>query len=148
MNSTEKYLDKFRHKVKANKMKQSYQRDIIVNFFYESKSHIDAETLYANLKEIEPSIGHTTVYRTLKLLCDFNMAKAHTFVIKNTTYFEPIDEDTHHDHIICSKCNKIVEFLDEEIELLQEEIAKKYGFLMTDHTLQIYGICKECQEKE
>jgi Fur family ferric uptake transcriptional regulator len=141
------YLQRFREKVKENSLKQSKQREDIIKIFIKQEHHIDAETLYAEIKKTHPQIGYTTVYRTLKLLCDLNMAISHSFN-KNMAFFEPIfDSDTHHDHLICTNCGKIEEFQNEEIEVLQKEIAKKHNFKIINHVLNIYGICKECEGK-
>lgn len=141
------FLEKFRKKIKDNSLKQSKQREDIIKVFLKQEHHVDAETLYANIKKKYPQIGYTTVYRTLKLLCDLNMAISHSFN-KNMALFEPIlDTDTHHDHLICTKCGKIEEFQNEEIENLQDKIAESYGFKITNHVLNIYGICQECRSK-
>ena len=142
-----KYLEKLRLKIKNSNLKQSKQREEIVKVFLKLGHHVDAETLYSEIKKVYPNIGYTTVYRTLKLLCDLNMATSHSFN-KNMAFFEPLCEDTpHHDHLICTVCGKIEEFQNEEIECLQKNIAKKYKFKLTDHVLNIYGICKDCQNK-
>lgn len=139
-------LKRFREKIKAAGLKQSAQRDQIAREFFKTGEHLDAETLYHRMKKINPKIGHTTVYRTLKLLCEFNMALAHSFA-QNITVFEPLPADAkHHDHLICVCCNKIIEFQNSEIEQLQESVAAKYQFQIKRHVLQIYGLCKECAE--
>ena len=140
------FLDKFRQKIKDNSLKQSKQREEIIKVFLKQKHHIDAETLYAKIKKTHPQIGYTTVYRTLKLLCDLDMAISHSFN-KNMAFFEPIlDADTHHDHLVCTRCGKIEEFQNKEIEDLQNKIAENYGFKITSHVLNIYGLCKECRK--
>ena len=139
------FLDKFRQKIKDSSLKQSKQREEIIKIFLEQKNHIDAESLYGIIKKRHPQIGYTTVYRTLKLLCDLDMAISHSFN-KNMAFFEPIlDTDMHHDHLICTKCGKIEEFHNKEIESLQDKIAESYGFKITSHVLNMYGLCKECR---
>ncbi len=144
----ENYLEKLRNKIKKSSLKQSKQREEIVKFFLEQDNHIDAETLYSEIRKIHPNIGYTTVYRTLKLLCDLDMAISHSFN-QNMAFFEPVFEgDEHHDHLVCSKCGKIDEFKSEELERLQEEIAKDYGFKIVTHVLNMYGVCKECRNEK
>jgi len=143
----EDYIKRFKQKIKANGLKQSKQREEVVQVFIEQENHIDAETLYEKIKKKHPKIGHTTVYRTLKLLCELEMAISHSFY-NNMAFFEPITEgDTHHDHFICIKCKKIEEFKNNEIENLQEEVAKQHNFKITRHILNIYGICKDCLDE-
>ena len=148
MTKAEKYLQRFKRKIKEKSLKRSKQREEIVKIFINQKEHIDAESLYEEIKKIYPKIGYTTVYRTLKLLCEFNMAVSHSFN-KNMAFFEPIlEDDTHHDHLICVKCGKIEEFRNEEIEILQNKIAQDYGFKINNHVLNLYGICKDCLKKD
>jgi len=143
----ENYINKFRKKIKENGLKKSKQREEVVNIFIEQENHIDAESLYEKIKKKHPKIGHTTVYRTLKLLCDLEMAISHSF-FNNMAFFEPIiDNATHHDHFICTNCKEIQEFENEEIEKLQTQVAKENGFKMTRHILNIYGVCKKCLKK-
>jgi len=141
------YLERFRNKIKENSLKQSKQREEIVKIFLKQEHHVDAETLYSEIKKLHPQIGYTTVYRTLKLLCELEMAISHSFN-KNMAFFEPIlEENTHHDHLVCIKCGKIEEFQNNEIEELQNKIAKEYGFKITNHVLNIYGVCKDCKSE-
>ena len=143
----EDYLKEFRKKIKAHGLKQSKQREEIVEFFFFQKKHVDAETLYEKIKKKHPKIGHTTVYRTLKLLCELEMAISHSFY-NNMAFFEPItNENMHHDHFICTKCKKIEEFENNEIEILQNDVAKQHNFKMIRHVLNIYGICKDCLDE-
>ncbi len=142
------YLKRFREKIKNAGLKQSAQREQIIEEFFKTGKHLDAETLYHKMKKINPKIGHTTVYRTLKLLCEFDMALAHSFT-HNITVFEPLPIDAkHHDHLICIHCGKIIEFQNSEIEQLQEEVALRYQFKIKRHVLQIYGTCNECYTTE
>ena len=92
------------------------------------------------------NIGIATTYRTLNLLSEAGLAEQKTFNDTNTTVYEPRFPDRHHDHIICNKCGLIIEFEDKDIEKQQKRIAKKHGFELTDHTLYLYGLCKDCQK--
>ena len=101
------------------------------------------DELFTSVRESDPEIGYATVYRTLKLMVDCQVAQAHQFD-PNCQRFERFEEDEHHDHLICTKCKAIVEFEDDRIERLQEEVAEKFGFLLTSHRMELYGIPKEC----
>jgi Fur family ferric uptake transcriptional regulator len=139
-NSYKNILEKFKKLLKKNELKFTKQREEILEAIYNSKSHISSEELYHSLQN--PKIGIATVYRTLSLLESENFVT--TFINSGVKQYELTKE--HHDHIICNKCGKIEEFLNPEIEMLQEKIASSFGFKITDHSLQMFGICKECQK--
>lgn len=134
----EDYLDK-------QNLRFTGQRQIIVNAFFNHKGHISSEELYRKVQETAPDIGFTTVYRTLKLLSDAGLALSKNFG-DGYTRFESSAQQAHHDHLICTKCGKIVEFVNDQIESLQQHIAERHGFTVTDHTLDIYGVCLECSQ--
>lgn len=98
------------------------------------------------VQKLDPRIGQTTVYRTLKLLCDAGMATEIHFS-DGITRYEVAAPDSHHDHIVCQSCGKIVEIYDPRIEKLQQELTKKHGFLLLRHVHILSGICADCQKK-
>lgn len=116
--------------------------DIIANY----KKHFEIEELVTYIQRTKKLASRATIYRTIKLLMDFGVIKE---IIKqnNKTIYEFCPSESHHDHLICTSCNKIIEFLNEDIEKLQEEICKSHKFLPTHHRLEIFGLCKECQKK-
>ena len=106
--------------------------------------HLSAEDVFNMLREIgESKIGLATVYRVLTQFEAAGLVTRHHFEGGNSVF--EIDKGTHHDHIVCVKCGKVDEFVDDLIELRQKEIAEKNGYQMTDHSLHIYGICSVCQ---
>ena len=127
-------------------MKYTEQRAIILELLLILDEHLSADELLDIVKEKYPNnnIGIATIYRTLNFLEEVNLISSISFG-KDGKKYESNDKDNHHDHLICTSCGKIVEFLDMEIEKKQEDIATKNGFTITDHTMQIFGICKECQ---
>lgn len=104
--------------------------------------HLSAEDIYKSLVETGDDIGLATVYRVLTQFEEAGLVSRHNFE-GDQAVFE-INQGEHHDHLVCVKCNRVEEFVDEEIERRQEEIAKKAGYSITDHSLNIYGICKAC----
>jgi len=94
----------------------------------------------------DPHIGQVTVYRTLKQLCRMGMARERHFRVNHTVY-DNVVRKTHHDHLICTRCGRIIEFSNEDIERIQREVAKQVGFKMTGHRLEISGVCRECREE-
>ena len=121
-------------------LKLTRQREAILQTFIEADKHIDVEELHRRVKASAPGIGHATVYRTMKLLLEAGLAQEHNFG-DGVTRYERTARKHHHDHLICSQCGLIVEFTNEEIERLQEEIAARLGFEISEHRLELYGDC-------
>ena len=104
------------------------------------KRHLSAEDIYRVLLDSGEEIGLATVYRVLTQFESAGLVMRHHFETGQAVF--ELDRGKHHDHLICVKCGKIIEFVDEAIEKRQEEIARQSGFTITDHSLMIYGICK------
>jgi len=110
-----------------------------------SVRHLSAEDIYKALLEEGEDVGIATIYRVLTQFESAGLVTRHHFE-GGIAVFE-LDQGEHHDHILCLKCGKVEEFVDEVIEQRQKDIASKAGFSMTSHSLNIYGICKDCQSK-
>lgn len=107
--------------------------------------HLSAEEVFNLLREMgENKIGLATVYRVLTQFEAAGLVTRHHFEGGNSVF--EIDRGTHHDHLVCVKCGKVDEFMDETIEARQKQIAQENGYQMTDHSLHIYGVCGECQQ--
>lgn len=105
--------------------------------------HLSAEDIYQILHKANLDIGFATVYRVLTQFEQAGLIKRHKFE-GDQAVFE-IEKGAHHDHLVCCKCGCVEEFIDEVIEERQKDIAEKAGFKMTDHALNIYGLCPRCQ---
>jgi len=138
-------LEKFKALLKENTLKFTKQRELVLKFLYENDGHFTPEDIYTLLKQENPeiNIGIATVYRTLSLLETSQIASSISFGVQGKKY--ELGLKKHHDHLICTKCGSIIEFFDETIEQRQEDIAKKFNFQMTDHTMKIVGLCENCQ---
>ena len=108
--------------------------------------HFSAEDVYKMLLESGEEIGLATVYRVLTQFETAGLVTRHHFDSGHSVF--ELDQGDHHDHIVCVRCGKVDEFVDETIERRQHEIAKSAGYKMTDHCLYIYGLCEACQAKE
>ena len=108
--------------------------------------HLSAEDVYKALIEADEDVGLATVYRVLTQFESAGLVMRHHFE-GGSSVFELTTID-HHDHIVCQTCGSVEEFYDEVIESQQEMIAEKYGFRITDHSMYLYGVCKDCQAKE
>ncbi len=122
------------------------QRRVIAQVLDGASDHPDVEELYTRSAAIDENISIATVYRTVKLLEEFAIIERHDFRDGRSRY-EPAPED-HHDHLIDLKSGKVIEFTSEEIERLQEEIARKLGFKLVDHRLELYGVPLEKSDKD
>ena len=140
-------LEKFQTILKENTLKFTKQRELVLKFLYENDGHFTPEDIYNLLKQENPNIniGIATVYRTLTLLESSHIASSISFGIQGKKY--ELGLKKHHDHLICTKCGDIIEFYDETIEERQEDIAKKFNFQMTDHTMKIIGLCEKCHNQ-
>lgn len=141
-------LNNFKNLLKKNKLKYTVQREAILKTLYNSDEHLTPESLHQLMQTKYPELktGIATIYRTLSLLEESNIVTSISFGVQGKKY--ELGAKEHHDHMICTECGTIIEFVDEEIEKKQHKIADELGFKMQDHSMQIYGICKDCQNKE
>ena len=128
----------------AKGLRSTRQRDIIIDIFLSTHQHISVEELYLKIKASNPGIGHATVYRTLKLLSEAGLARE-ILLHDGQTRYEHTQAGEHHDHLVCTGCNDIIEFEDETIEKLQDEIAARHVFQIKSHKMEIYGLCAKCR---
>ncbi len=125
-------------------LRSTRQRDVILDFFLSTREHVSVEDLYLKIKASHPGIGSATVYRTLKLFAEAGLARE-ILLHDGQTRYEHVMEGEHHDHLVCTGCNSIIEFENETIEKLQHEIATRHGFMIKSHKLEIYGLCATCR---
>jgi Fur family ferric uptake transcriptional regulator len=136
----------FRTLISGGGLKATKQREEILNIFLNSPGHKNLSQIYAQVAKVNPKIGYATVYRTLKLLTRLGLAAQQKFADGETRY-EPVSGRTHHDHLICLDCGKIIEFEDEALETLQDGIAEHYRFKIFHHRMELYGRCAGCAQK-
>ncbi|MEN8169023.1 MAG: ferric iron uptake transcriptional regulator [Pseudomonadota bacterium] len=106
--------------------------------------HMSAEEVYDLLRVQDEKIGLATIYRVLTQFEAAGLVTRHNFEGGHAVF--ELNEGQHHDHILCVKCGRVDEFVDETIEKRQQDIASKHGYAITDHSLTIYGICGNCQK--
>lgn len=134
--------DVFAAYLAKHRLKRSEQREAILEAFLRTESHLSVDDLLQLARKRRPEIGHTTVYRTLKLLQAAGLATE--LVLQGETRFEREYKRRHHDHFICKTCGAIFEFSSDEIERIQDEVAADLGFLIDGHRHQIFGYCRAC----
>ena len=127
-------------------LKVTLPRVKILEMLEQSKTrHLSAEEVYKRLLDSGEDIGLATVYRVLTQFESAGLVRRHHFEGGHSVF--ELDDGAHHDHIVCVKCGRVDEFVDEVIEQRQRQIADKSGYDMTDHSLYIYGICRRCAGK-
>ena len=127
-------------------LKSTSQRDLIVDEFLRCPDHISIEDLLTRVRARNQRIGYATVYRTIKLLADADLATERHFKDGHTSYEVAGPNSQHHDHLICLKCNLILEFSNDEIEALQERVARDLGgFKVMQHKMELYALCPKEQ---
>ena len=133
--------DSIEQKCISKGVKLTDQRRIIAKVMSECEDHPDVDELYKRVSKIDSKISIATVYRTVKLFEESGILAKHEFKGGKARYEEL--SESHHDHLIDVKTGEIIEFVDDEIEKLQNKVAEKYGYELVDHKLELYGIKKK-----
>ncbi len=139
----EKEEELLKSHISKHHLKVTKERSAVLRAFLASERHVTAEELHRNMKDNGSPIGLATIYRTLNLFCSSGLAEQRHFGEGQARY-ELTYNVHHHDHLICKQCNRIIEFENKEIEVLQEKVAKKNNFKIFSHKLELYGICGDC----
>src|SRR5437016_1494648 len=134
----------FMEYLQDRKLKLTPHRQLILDIFLANEGHRSVEDIYRVVREDDPRIGYTTVYRTMKLLLDSGLARE-IDLADGITRYEHLYNHQHHDHMICMQCGTSIEFYNADIEAVQDAASDQLGFKVLDHRLQIYGLCKSCR---
>jgi len=135
---------KFEELLKEKGLRFTYERRYIFDEVSHLKDHFDADSLYARFKMKKLRISRDTVYRTIPLLLESGVVQKSVGAGKGE-FFERTSSKGHHDHMICIRCGKVIEFVCDEIEELQYKLCKDYGFRLSFHDHRLFGVCKDCQ---
>lgn len=135
----------FKQMVRAMNLKVTDQRLAILETLHAGRSHVSAQEVYEVVCENFPEIGFATVYRFLRTLTENGFVTEVRMGGLPARY--ELTPKSHHDHLTCVACGKICEFENHHIEELQSKVAKQFGFQLTSHVLELYGICFDCQKK-
>ena len=135
-------LDRY---MSENGLKSTRQRSLIIDIFFGMHGHLSVEEVWSRVRQDDARVSVATVYRTMKLLAESGLAHARNFGDGQTRY-EPAVGREHHDHLICTKCGTIIEFENDQIERMQDAVARRHGFKVTSHKMELYGLCKNCQK--
>ena len=138
MSKIKKSISRIEELCANNGVKFTHQRRIIADVISKSKDHPDANEVYLRSNKLDPRISLATVYRTIKLFEENNVLNKIDFGGKRARY-EELDENSHHDHLIDIESGEIIEFVNDEIEKLQMKVAKKLGYELIDHRMELFG---------
>ena len=130
-------MNNIEEKCKAKDVRLTDQRKVIAKVMSNSNDHPDVDELHKRVNKVDKKISIATVYRTVKLFEEYGIVEKHDFKGGKARYEEAPEE--HHDHLIDINSGEIIEFVDKDIEILQNKVAKKLGYKLVDHKLELYG---------
>jgi Fur family ferric uptake transcriptional regulator len=139
-------LRSVRDEARRRGVRWTTQRQVIVETFLGAGGHLTVEDLHRRVRDIDRTVSAATVYRTVNMLEKIGMAHRRDFGSGSASFESALNRE-HHDHLVCTICGRIQEFHQGRIELLQEEVARSYGFRLSHHRLELYGVCSACQRE-
>ena len=140
-------LERFRRYLHDHRQPVTRQRDLVAQVVFQSDDHPSVEGIHRALKERGEHVGTATVYRTLEVLVQSGLVRAHDFG-EGFKRYEPMPAQAHHEHLICERCGRVEEFQNERLERMLPVIADEHGFQHQRHRVEIYGVCRDCRQRE
>jgi Fur family transcriptional regulator, ferric uptake regulator len=138
---------RLREYLRARKLRMTPERQWVLQGVLSRRGHFHAEELLAFLHRRQMPVSRATLYRTLEHLTASGLVKKHRFGADHAL-FEPSFGRHHHDHMVCNRCGQVLEFVNEDIERLQDKVCELHGFTPSNHVMQIFGLCARCHAKE
>ena len=140
-------VHRFREYLRVRNLRLTPERRNVLETILQREGHFDAEELLRFLRRRNKRVSRATLYRTLDHLRGAGLVWMHRFGGAQALY-EHVYGRTHHDHMVCTQCHRVIEFVNEDIERLQEEVCRAQRFLASSHVMQIFGVCDGCRERE
>ncbi len=137
-------LEEFRRYLREHSLPVTTQREQVAEVVLAAVGHLSVEDIEQQLRVRDLHIGKATVYRTLDILARSGMITERDFG-EGFRRYERVPGHPHHEHLICVRCGKVIEFTNDKLERLKALVAEEYGFQHHHHRLEIYGVCRECQ---
>jgi Fur family ferric uptake transcriptional regulator len=138
--------ERLREYLRSRKLRMTPERRWVLQGVLSREGHFDADELLAFLHRRSMPVSRATLYRTLEHLTASGLVKMHRFG-RGHALFEPNYGRNHHDHMVCDHCGDVIEFVNDQIEELQNQVCREHGFTATNHVMQIFGLCAGCREK-
>lgn len=136
----------FRKYLERRSLKLTAERQALFDELFSRHEHVEADELLVRLRAKHKKISRATIYRTLELMVDSGIV-GRLRIGESGYRYERLRAGDHHDHLICDHCGKVIEFFEERIEALQDEVAARHGFVLLSHTHQMRGICRACRPR-
>ncbi len=147
MNHTKYNVESLKERLKEKSCKLTPQRRFVLETVIENEGrHLSAEEIYELVREKCPEIGLATVYRTVQMFEEIGIVYKQNFVDGKSRYEISKGDDHQHHHLVCQKCNKVIEVEEDLLDQMEEKISTKYNFKITNHTLKFVGLCENCKE--
>jgi len=140
-------LDRFRRYLRDHRLPVTRQRDLVAETVIGSEEHLSVDEIQRRLVERGERVGTATVYRTLDVLVESGLVRAHDFG-EGFKRYEPMPSQEHHEHLICVRCGKVVEFTNERLERMIPILADEHGYQHQHHRLEVYGVCRDCRQRD
>jgi Fur family ferric uptake transcriptional regulator len=140
-------LERFRRHLRDRRLPVTRQRELVAQAVLLSEEHLSVEAIQKRLRERGEHVGTATVYRTLEVLVESGLVRAHDFG-EGFKRYEPMPQQAHHEHLICVRCGRVVEFANDRLERMLPIIADEYAFQHQRHRVEVYGLCQECRRRD
>jgi Fur family ferric uptake transcriptional regulator len=138
-------LDLFRSFIRRKGLRNTPEREEIIAEIFANDDHFDVDELYLRLRSKGSRVSKASIYRNIPLIMECGLIKE-VWHEDGHMHYEPILGQSHHCHLRCIKCGKVIEFVEEELRAIEERLARKHNFLVVDHRLDVIGYCTTCRK--
>ena len=140
-------VERFRRWLRDHRLPVTRQRNAVAAALFEAEGHLSADALQRRLKELGHRIGTATIYRTLDILVEAGLVRAHDFG-EGVRRFEASPDQGDHGHFVCARCGAVTEFTHERVDRMLGFLADEHGFLLHRHRVELHGLCRDCQRRD